>query len=128
MVLLATNLAKNIDAAFVRRIHVSVEFGLPEEAERRAIWALSFPPDCPTEGLDLDWLAHQFKIAGGPIESGNQFCDCLLLFDGLFDLLHSFTQERGIQFETIKLVFDVVNDLQGRTAQVLKRDAVLFLR
>lgn len=69
MVLLATNLAKNIDPAFVRRIHVSVEFPIPKEPERRAIWALSFPPGCPTRELDLDWLAANFEIAGGAIRN-----------------------------------------------------------
>jgi hypothetical protein len=37
--ILATNLAKNIDPAFIRRLHVLVEFPLPGPAERRRIWA-----------------------------------------------------------------------------------------
>jgi SpoVK/Ycf46/Vps4 family AAA+-type ATPase len=69
LVVLATNLRSNIDEAFLRRIHVSVEFRDPEEAERLRIWSLSFPSAAPTEDLDLPWLAKQFRIAGGNIRN-----------------------------------------------------------
>ncbi len=69
MVILATNLQGNIDQAFMRRIHVSVDFPIPEEGERRGIWGLSFPASAPTEPLDLDFVARQFKIAGGNIRN-----------------------------------------------------------
>ena len=36
--ILATNLRKNIDEAFVRRLHFTVDFPFPDEAERRRIW------------------------------------------------------------------------------------------
>src|SRR5262249_50192781 len=38
IVLLATNLRANLDAAFVRRIRHAIEFQLPDAAARRAIW------------------------------------------------------------------------------------------
>jgi hypothetical protein len=69
LVLMATNLAKNIDAAFLRRIHVSVEFPVPDAAERREIWARSFPDGCPCEDLDFGWLAKQFNLTGGAIRN-----------------------------------------------------------
>jgi AAA+ superfamily predicted ATPase len=69
IVILATNLQGNIDQAFTRRIHVSVDFPIPEEGERRRIWALSFPASAPCETIDLDFLARQFKIAGGNIRN-----------------------------------------------------------
>jgi ATPase family protein associated with various cellular activities (AAA) len=69
LVVLATNLQRNIDPAFLRRISVAVDFVAPEEPERRAIWARAFPPTAPTSGLDLDFLARQFKITGGIISN-----------------------------------------------------------
>jgi hypothetical protein len=39
VVLLATNLKANIDAAFVRRIRHSIDFQMPDAAARLAIWA-----------------------------------------------------------------------------------------
>jgi hypothetical protein len=67
LVVLATNFQKNIDEAFVRRIHVSVDFALPEQAERERIWRHAFPPTAPVEGVDFDFLAERFKLAGGNI-------------------------------------------------------------
>jgi len=69
VVVMATNLQRNMDQAFLRRIHVAVEFPMPDEDGRRAIWALSFPPGADTEDLDLDFLARRFRITGGSIRN-----------------------------------------------------------
>jgi SpoVK/Ycf46/Vps4 family AAA+-type ATPase len=69
IVAMATNLRANIDDAFLRRIHVHVEFRDPDEQERLRIWQLSFPPSAPAEELDLPWLAKQFRITGGNIRN-----------------------------------------------------------
>ncbi|MEX0761925.1 MAG: ATP-binding protein [Dehalococcoidia bacterium] len=69
IVILATNLQGNIDHAFMRRIHVSIDFPVPGEEERRRIWKLSFPEAAPTEDIDVDFLARQFKITGGNIRN-----------------------------------------------------------
>ena len=65
LVVLATNLQRNIDQAFLRRLSVAVDFPLPDEPQRRAIWARSFPTWAPAADLDLDFLARQFKLPGG---------------------------------------------------------------
>jgi ATP-dependent 26S proteasome regulatory subunit len=69
---LTSNLAKNIDEAFLRRIHVSVDFPMPDEAERRRIWASCFPPEAPLGDVDVDDLAARFRVAGGSIRSAVQ--------------------------------------------------------
>ena len=69
LVVLATNLQRNLDPAFLRRIAVAVHFGVPEEQQRRTIWERSFPLTAPTSDLDLDFLANQFKITGGVIRN-----------------------------------------------------------
>ncbi len=70
LVVLATNLAKNIDPAFLRRIHVMVEFPMPGAAERRRIWAHCLPSAAPTGAdLDLDFLADGFDVSGGTIRN-----------------------------------------------------------
>ena len=69
MVVLATNLQRNIDPAFLRRISVAIDFVAPEESERRQIWSRAFPPTAPVADLDLDFLARQFKITGGVISN-----------------------------------------------------------
>ena len=67
--MLTTNLASNIDTAFLRRIDVSINFPMPEEAERRRIWDASLPSSAPLGEVDLDFLAKTFRIAGGAIKN-----------------------------------------------------------
>ena len=70
IVILATNLRQNLDDAFVRRIHFTVEFPFPEEEYRRRIWEATFPPEAPQDGdTNLDFLARRFKLAGGNIRN-----------------------------------------------------------
>jgi SpoVK/Ycf46/Vps4 family AAA+-type ATPase len=69
VVVMTTNYASNIDSAFLRRIHVSVEFPHPDEGERLQLWAQSFPAAAPLGELDLPFLARQFKLTGASIRS-----------------------------------------------------------
>ena len=70
VVILATNLAQNLDEAFSRRIHLTVEFPFPNEVLRLAIWKSHFPSETPVaDDLDLPYLAKQFKIPGGNIRN-----------------------------------------------------------
>jgi SpoVK/Ycf46/Vps4 family AAA+-type ATPase len=70
IVVLATNYRKNMDDAFIRRMHFSVEFPIPEEPDRLEIWRRVFPEEAPMNGdVDRDFLARQFKIPGGNIKN-----------------------------------------------------------
>ena len=68
--ILATNFRKNMDDAFVRRMHFTVEFPFPNEADRRRIWEKIWPAETPQSAeLDLEFMAHRFEIAGGNIRN-----------------------------------------------------------
>ena len=69
LVVMATNLQRNIDDAFLRRISVAIDFSLPDETQRKLIWQYAFPSAAPVDVLDLDFLAQQFKITGGIIRN-----------------------------------------------------------
>jgi hypothetical protein len=70
LVILTSNVKKNIDEAFVRRIHFILDFPFPEEAERLEIWRRTFPPETPLgSDLDLPFLAHKLKVSGGNIRN-----------------------------------------------------------
>jgi hypothetical protein len=70
VVILATNLRKNLDDAFVRRLHVAIDFPFPEEPDRMRIWRKVYPASAPmAEDVDLGYLAKQFKLAGGNIRN-----------------------------------------------------------
>jgi AAA+ superfamily predicted ATPase len=70
LAVMATNLLRNIDAAFLRRIHVIVEFPVPEAPERRLIWRRCLPPRAPlAKDLDLDLFADRVEMVGGAIRN-----------------------------------------------------------
>ena len=69
IVILATNYRKNIDEAFMRRIRYVVEFSLPDKELRKELWQTSFSKEIQTEGLDFEYLAEQFEVAGGAIKN-----------------------------------------------------------
>jgi len=69
IVILASNLSTNIDEAFRRRMHFSVEFAMPEQDIREAIWKNAFPKKTPVApDLDFGFLSG-FKITGGNIRN-----------------------------------------------------------
>jgi hypothetical protein len=68
--ILATNFRKNMDEAFVRRLHFTVEFPFPGDEERRRIWAGIWPRDMPRgDGLDAADLGRRFEMTGGNIRN-----------------------------------------------------------
>jgi hypothetical protein len=68
--ILATNLKKNLDEAFVRRMQFMLEFPLPSELDRRHIWKRIWPEGAPLAAeLDLDLVAARFQITGGNIRN-----------------------------------------------------------
>jgi hypothetical protein len=71
VVILATNLRQNMDDAFQRRIHVIVEFPVPDATSRRAIWARLLPSGAKREvpAGDIDEISQRFELTGGSIRN-----------------------------------------------------------
>lgn len=68
-VILASNFRKNIDDAFLRRLHFMIEFPLPDERSREMIWCATFPAETPL-GDDVDFtFLSKFKFTGGNIKN-----------------------------------------------------------
>ncbi len=68
--ILATNLSRHIDEAFLRRMHFIVEFPFPDQEYRRQIWQVVFPHEAPlADEVDFDVLAREIKLAGGNIKN-----------------------------------------------------------
>ena len=76
LAVLATNRRKDLDAAFMRRLRYVVEFPVPGPAERARIWRQVFPEAVDTSGVDVEFLARRFEVAGGAIRSA-AFNACL---------------------------------------------------
>jgi SpoVK/Ycf46/Vps4 family AAA+-type ATPase len=70
VVVLATNFQKNLDEAFLRRLHHVVEFPFPDEEAREKIWRLHLAGKAPkADDLDYGFLASQFQLSGGSIRN-----------------------------------------------------------
>jgi hypothetical protein len=70
LAVLATNLRANLDDAFTRRLDMVVDFPLPDEAARLALWQRCLAPPVPTDGdLELSGYAQSFPLSGGNIRS-----------------------------------------------------------
>jgi SpoVK/Ycf46/Vps4 family AAA+-type ATPase len=70
VVILATNLSRNMDDAFLRRLQFVIEFGLPDERERLQIWQRVWPAALPRDpSVDLPALARRFDLSGGHIRN-----------------------------------------------------------
>jgi hypothetical protein len=70
MLILATNLSANMDEAFSRRLHGEIEFPLPDEKARNALWHKAVPLAAPVAGdIDHRFLARQFPLTGGEIRN-----------------------------------------------------------
>jgi SpoVK/Ycf46/Vps4 family AAA+-type ATPase len=70
VVILASNFRKNMDEAFVRRLHFTVEFPFPNEEDRRRIWEGVWPEATPRDpALDVGFLAGRFQVTGGNIRN-----------------------------------------------------------
>ena len=70
VVILATNLRKNMDDAFVRRVRFTVDFPFPGERDRRRIWEGIWADEVPrAPELDFELLARQFELTGGNIRN-----------------------------------------------------------
>jgi AAA+ superfamily predicted ATPase len=70
LVILASNLGKNIDDAFLRRFSHVIEFTLPHQAERLQLWRKLTQSSAPlSEDIDYSFLAAKFEISGASIRN-----------------------------------------------------------
>lgn len=68
--ILTTNLRRQMDAAFTRRLQLVVEFPRPDVASRAALWSRLLPPRAPRDPeLSTDLLAAAVALTGGQIRN-----------------------------------------------------------
>lgn len=70
MAILTTNLAANLDEAFIRRLDAIVDFPSPDEPQRKRLWEAKLQPELPrADDVDLEVLANRFKLSGSEIRN-----------------------------------------------------------
>jgi len=70
VVFLASNLSRNIDNAFSRRLNFVVDFPLPDRHGRERLWRVMLANGVPVAAdVDFAFLAAQFPLSGGDIRN-----------------------------------------------------------
>lgn len=70
VVIITTNFRQNMDAAFLRRLHASVDFPRPDAEARLRILRGMFPSDIARPSDDeLKVIAEQFTLSGGNLKN-----------------------------------------------------------
>lgn len=99
---LATNLRANLDEAFARRLDAVIDFPVPDEPSRLAMWERHLGARVPrADDLDLAFCARAFELSGGNIRNVTR-CAAFLAADedrpvGMIHLI------RGVEREYRKL-------------------------
>lgn len=102
VLVLATNLATNMDDAFSRRIHCEIDFPMPDQAAREQLWARALPPEAPVDAdVDLDRLARMIPLSGGEIRNAALTAAFLAAHDerpiAMAHLVRAVARQRGRQ-------------------------------
>ena len=83
VILLAANLFKNFDEAFLRRIQILVRFSMPDPALRLALWKRSFPGHpAVSEEISPERLAADLELSPAAIRAAAQTAVVLALSEG----------------------------------------------
>lgn len=108
MVILATNLVKNFDSAFMRRITVSIRFSEPDEAMRKLLWKDMLANTALAEDdVMIENLAKQFEITGSNIKS--------IVRNALY---MSFMEQRELQIGDMARAIKVEYEKLGKIANL----------
>ena len=68
LAILTTNMRKNLDPAFIRRLRFIIEFPRPDAPSREQIWRLCLPKDShELQDTDFRQLARRLELTGGQI-------------------------------------------------------------
>lgn len=102
LVIIATNLKNNIDAAFTRRFHSMIEFEQPGEKERLKIWNDYIPKILELDPrIALDEIAKNYNLSGANILNVVQYA-CLKAADSNKDIIDYNALIDGIRKEYTK--------------------------
>lgn len=102
LVIIATNLKNNIDAAFTRRFHSIIEFEQPGENERLRIWQEYIPPMLSLDDdVSLEQLSKLYHLSGSNILNIVQYA-CLRTADKKENVLTLEVLTDGIRKEFAK--------------------------
>jgi SpoVK/Ycf46/Vps4 family AAA+-type ATPase len=122
LVILATNMQRNLDDAFLRRMQEVIDFPFPDDALRERIWRQHLPASAPREAnIDYGFLARQFKLTGGNIK--NAVMTAAFLAAGENKKISMTHMIRGVRMEIQKQGRLVMKADFGKYFEIARRTA-----
>ena len=82
ILVITTNAADRIDAAFARRMDATLEFALPDPQTRHRLWCAQLPAGHRVEGEALEEVALRCNLSGGQIRNAALHATLLALDHG----------------------------------------------
>lgn len=106
VVILSSNLPKNMDSAFARRMHYTVEFARPGPALRERLWRGMLPETVPcAPDIEFVQLAERFEFTGGEIQAATLDAAFLAAAEGsvlaMRHLLHAVARRQAQQGNSV---------------------------
>jgi SpoVK/Ycf46/Vps4 family AAA+-type ATPase len=121
VVIFTTNLVRNYDEAFKRRILASIEFKLPDQAGRKAIWDIHLPKELPLEeGVNSAVLAERYQRTSGAdikdvllfaaVMAADRQAGAVALSD--FDYAYSYVMNRYSNGDNVQVKTELITEEQ----------------
>lgn len=83
LVVLSTNLKRNMDEAFTRRFQSAIYFPMPQADDRVRLWKNAFSPKTQLDSrIHLDEIASKYDLSGGAIVNIVQYCSLMAMKRG----------------------------------------------
>lgn len=102
LVVLSSNLKKNMDEAFIRRFQSIIYFPSPKAEERLRLWQNTFSPKTELEDkIHLEEVAEKYELTGGNIVNIVQYCSLMAMQRNSHIILYDDLMY-GIQKEYLK--------------------------
>jgi hypothetical protein len=80
IVILASNMKKNLDDSFTRRFESIIHFPMPRAEERLRLWQQGFSDKSKLAGdVNLERIAKDYEISGGAIMNVIRYCSLMAL-------------------------------------------------
>lgn len=111
LAILATNRKNDLDQAFLRRIRHIIDFPVPGEAQRAAIWQQVIPNSVAGNSqIDIAFLARQFPLSGGHIRS--------IVFNACLQSAHSSNGHKELYMKDVLVAVKREYDKMNRSLSV----------
>lgn len=88
VVIMASNLKANLDAAFTRRFQSIIHFPIPSSSQRLRLWQNAFSDKTVlSDDIKLEDIAQKYELNAGAINNITRYCSLMALKKGRNEIM-----------------------------------------